>query len=347
MSSKVKYTALVTGGNRGLGFECARALITRGYRMILACRNMDAAKNAAAELKKNTINSAEIITVPLDLASLDSVRQCVQLLADDKLLPLDALFCNAGIQIVSGLEKTQDGIEKTFAVNHLGHFLLANLLIPHLNLGARIIFTSSGTHDPKQKTGLPPPRFVSPEQIAYPDKGTGYVESSVMRSGQMWYSTSKLCNIMCAYEMAKRLNSASEEKLKSIWVAAFDPGLMPGTGLARTYPWALRKLWSGVLPALTLFSGNVHTPKTSGDRLATLGVAEYKNHKSGLYFEGLTPIKSSDLSMNEFHWLALWNYSMELSMKNTSECVLNAASEQCSNSSGREMLSERSISASI
>jgi short chain dehydrogenase len=73
--------------------------------------------------------------------------------------PLAGIVCNAGIQIITAPTQTADGFETTFGVNHLAHYLLVRLLLDDLDAGGNIVFVSSNTHDPEQKTGLPEPRF--------------------------------------------------------------------------------------------------------------------------------------------------------------------------------------------
>ncbi|WP_437649906.1 SDR family NAD(P)-dependent oxidoreductase [Sorangium sp. So ce362] len=97
----------------------------------------------------------------LDLASLRSVRRFAQELAAEG-APVRALLCNAGVQLVSEASATDDGVETTFAVNHLGHFLLVNLLLPCFTPGGRIVIVSSDTHDPAKATGIPAPWLVDP-----------------------------------------------------------------------------------------------------------------------------------------------------------------------------------------
>ena len=87
-------------------------------------------------------------------------------------------------------------------------------------------------------------------------------------AGRRRYSTSKLCNVYCAYEYARRLAGSSDARLQSLRVNAFDPGFMPATDLARTYSAPLRLISRYILPALSLFMSNVHSPVTSGRRLA-------------------------------------------------------------------------------
>ena len=91
--------------------------------------------------------------------------------APPTLPPVHAIVCNAGVQVVSGTEATEDGVEMTFGVNHLGHFALVQGLLDHLARPARIVVVSSGTHDPAKHTGMPDPRYTSAAELARPDAG--------------------------------------------------------------------------------------------------------------------------------------------------------------------------------
>jgi NAD(P)-dependent dehydrogenase (short-subunit alcohol dehydrogenase family) len=103
------------------------------------------------------------------------------------------IVCNAGIQIVSGTTFTEDGFETTFAVNHLGHFLLVNLLLRNLIAPARIVVVSSDTHDPLQKTGMPAPDYENAVLPALPGKSKDSVQVvNDSTIGRQRYTTSKL-----------------------------------------------------------------------------------------------------------------------------------------------------------
>lgn len=114
----------------------------------------------------------------------------------------------------------------TFGVNHLAHFLLANLLVDVMEENGRIVFVSSDTHDSAQKTGMPAPAYENAMFLAHPEN------SRIKLSGEQRYSTSKLCNIYCTYEFAKRIQAKTD---KHITVNVFNPGMMPGTGLVRNF----------------------------------------------------------------------------------------------------------------
>jgi NAD(P)-dependent dehydrogenase (short-subunit alcohol dehydrogenase family) len=114
-------TAIITGGNTGLGFECARALAeTRDWHVVIACRHVEKGREAVKRLAQGGYKEIEAKT--LDLASLESVRNFARDYAAEPRPPLRAIVCNAATQIVTGRTYTDDGFETTFAVNHLGHF---------------------------------------------------------------------------------------------------------------------------------------------------------------------------------------------------------------------------------
>ncbi len=129
------------------------------------------------------------------------------------------MVCNAGISAsgAPGMPRTVDGVETIFGVNHLGHFLLVNLLLNRMGDAGRIVFVTSDLHDP--------PAFF-PVKVTY-DNAAAIANHG---PGMQQYCTSKLCNIYCAYEMTRRL---SEQTDRHITVNAFNPGAMSDTGFAR------------------------------------------------------------------------------------------------------------------
>jgi NAD(P)-dependent dehydrogenase (short-subunit alcohol dehydrogenase family) len=130
-------------------------------------------------------------------------------------------------------------------------------------------------------------------------------------AGRRRYTTSKLCNLLCTYELARQLAQSGDPRLQSIRVNAFDPGMMPGTGLARTYSAPLRFVWSYILPALTLFQKNVNRPVTSGRRLAALASGQM-GELTGKYVSMGEVFPSSPLSQDESKAHDLWSASAEM-----------------------------------
>jgi NAD(P)-dependent dehydrogenase (short-subunit alcohol dehydrogenase family) len=165
-------TAIVSGGNSGLGYYCARAIAAASpqWHVIIASRDQAKSKEAERSIIAETGNS-QVAAMALDLGSLDSVRRFVADFAARALPPIGAIVCNAGIQNVNGITYNDDGYETTFAVNHLGHFLLVNLLLRYLDDRARIVVVSSGTHNPDQFTGMPKPDYTDAASAAKREAG--------------------------------------------------------------------------------------------------------------------------------------------------------------------------------
>lgn len=293
-------TAVITGSNSGLGLECARSLLASDetWHVVLAVRDADRGAEALAEL-----GAPQRCTVlPLDLASLRSVQAFSGHLRDAALPPLRAIVCNAGLQVMAGTQLTDDGVEMTFGVNHLGHFALVRGLLEGLDVPARIVVVSSGTHDPAKFTGMPHPHYSSAEKLAHPPAGTPAADE-----GRRRYTTSKLCNLLFAYELDRRLGQGA----RGITVTAFDPGLMPGSGLARQYSPVAKFAWRYVFPVLRVLP-NVNSTRASGRRLAALAVDPAFDDVTGTYFEGAKAIRSSADSYDQELARDLWDTSERL-----------------------------------
>ncbi|QRY50136.1 SDR family NAD(P)-dependent oxidoreductase [Mycolicibacterium septicum] len=293
-------TAIITGANTGLGFECARALLESdpGWHVVLAVRDTRRGADAADRLDR----PGRSTVVELDLASLRSVRDFAGRLPDLEVPPLTALVCNAGLQVVSGAATTADGYEMTFGVNHLGHFALVQQVLGALTTPARIVVVSSGTHDPDKFTGMPAPQYNSADELLRPPAGglTG-------EEGRRRYTTSKLCNMLFAYELDRRLGHGA----RGVTVNAFDPGLMPGSGLARNYGSVQRLAWRLVTPVLRILP-NVNSTRRSGANLAALVGDPALDGVTGEYFEGTRRIRSSRDSYDPALAADLWQVSERL-----------------------------------
>lgn len=289
---------VMTGGTSGIGLNAAKALLaTDGVRLMIGARRPDAVGPAL---------TGRAAIASLDLADFDSVRRFAAKIADGP--PIDVLIGNAGIQCVRPAISKQ-GIELTFAANHLAHYLLVRSLLPVLAPGARVILTSSGTHDPAMKTGMPAPNHADAELLAYPDRDPAR-DANAGTAGRRAYSTSKLCNLMTIRELAKRTPDRPD-----LTILAFDPGFCPGTGLASDYGPVINMIFRHVLPLVVRGPG-VSDPVTSGKALAALATAPDFAGGRGIYWSmhHRQPIDRtpSRLAQNDMACAKLWDDSAAL-----------------------------------
>ena len=225
--------AVVTGANTGLGFETAQVLAARGASVVLAVRDAEKGKAAAARIA-GTAPGANVTVQPLDLTSLDSIRAAAAELRA-RHPRIDLLINNAGVMFPP-MQTTRDGFELQLGTNHLGHFALTGLLLQQMLPvpGSRVVTVSSLAHRIRARINF------------------GDLQSERSYSRVAAYSQSKLANLMFTYELQRRLAGAGT----AIAVAA-HPGLA-ATELTRHTPAAAAALYPlfsqtpamGALPVL-------------------------------------------------------------------------------------------------
>jgi len=270
-------TFLVTGGNTGIGRATATALAAAGGRVYITSRSAEAGA-AAVDAITSAAGSQTVWLLPLDLASLASVRDCAAaFLARDE--PLHVLVNNAGVGGQRG--KTAEGFELHFGVNHLGHFALTMLLLDRLKAsgsgagqGARVVTVSSDAH-----YGAPGIDFDAVRR------------STPSFTGQREYAVSKLCNVLFTQELARRAGDVSSY--------ALHPGVV-ASDIWRRVPWPARAIIKRRM--LTVEQGAV----TSLYCATSPAVAA----ESGLFYDKCAVRAPSKVATPELAGL-LWKHSTE------------------------------------
>lgn len=271
---------IMTGITSGLGRQAACNLLENKDTQIITGVRSDKGRRALSSLPRDRLTILD-----LDLASLSSVDTfCQAVRAQLGENTIAGLALNAGVQITTGLESTTDGIETTFAVNHLAHWLIHAGLRDFLAPRARVVLTCSGTHDPgdpiAKRFGFRGGVFPSAKRVA---AGVLDPDATATQACLDRYATSKMCNVMQGLFWARTDGSVD--------TVLFDPGLMPGTGLARDRGAAERFAWRFLMPLMRVATRGVSSADRSGRMLARLLTGE--QGQSGAYIEftgrALTP----------------------------------------------------------
>ncbi|MGV3558992.1 SDR family oxidoreductase [Larkinella arboricola] len=272
-------TCLITGANSGIGRVTALELAKKGFDIIMLCRNMEKARPVRQEIKKVS-KTGHVDLVWCDMASQVSVMQAAREIAD-RYDRLDVLLNNAGLYI-DKKQDSPDGIELTFATNHLGPFLLTNLLLNLLRKGTdpRIVTVSSEAH--RWDHG-----FVI-EELAKPRKYDG------MRA----YGASKLCNILFTNELAKRLAD------DGITANSLHPGAVK-TNFGQSISSVKSLVFSLMRPFFI-------SPEKGAETSIYLTSSPDVQGQTGLYFAKCRPKVPSAAAQSQFNASQLWTLSEQL-----------------------------------
>jgi NAD(P)-dependent dehydrogenase (short-subunit alcohol dehydrogenase family) len=307
-------TILITGGHSGLGLETSKLLASAYHlNLVLAGRSLEAMNLVARDLRATY--GIKVYTIEMDTSSLASIRagaaKLKTMMRENEVDALQGIICNAGVRLNGPVAYTSDGYEATFATNYLGHFLLVQLLLDSLAENGRIVFTSSGTHDPDSADGKM--MGIAAEYDAIRLANTGKDGKKPVDAGKR-YSTSKLFIMFFAYELDRRLKKSGS----SIASIAFDPGATQGTGFLRSMPgfvqWlAETSLMKWVMKRSGVTIGSVDF---SGKSLAVVAADPKYADGSGKYFQSndnkLIAQRSSKLSYDEQRASKAWRDTKDL-----------------------------------
>jgi NAD(P)-dependent dehydrogenase (short-subunit alcohol dehydrogenase family) len=301
----------MTGGHAGLGLVGAKTLVSRyGCSLILAGRSPERLEQGAKELRAET--GARVEVLAMNLSSLASVRsgaaRCKDKLKSGSLndAELQSIICNAGVQSLGPVSYSADGYEETFASNCLGHFLMVNLLLDSVATRGRVVWTASGTHDPARMDGRVVGVAAQPDANTLAQQGR---DGKPISAGRR-YATSKLCTILYAYELDRRLRRAGTAKVS----IAYDPGFIPEIGMGKQAPAIFRS--AAVKFLLRKLGMTMGQMPLSGEALGMLAAAAEFAEMSGKYFHSnncvLKEARSSNASYDERQANKLWSDSKKL-----------------------------------
>lgn len=279
MGQDQKSTVAITGTSSGVGLYAAKAFAQKGWHVVMACRDLPKTEKAAQTLG---IPQDSYTIMHIDLGCLESVRQFVNnFRASGK--SLDALVCNAAIYmpLIKEPLRSPEGFELSVATNHLGHFLLCNLLLEDLKNSPaaepRLVILGTVTHNPDELGGLIPPR---------PDLGDlkgfeeGFKAPISMIDGKKFepvkaYKDSKVCNVLTMRELHRRYHESTGITFSSLY-----PGCVAETPLFRNHYPLFQKLFPLFQKYIT---GGYVSQELAGLRVAAV-VAESEYNQSGVYW---------------------------------------------------------------
>jgi NAD(P)-dependent dehydrogenase (short-subunit alcohol dehydrogenase family) len=269
--------AIVTGGNSGIGKETARGLAAMGAHTVVVARNADRGQRAVADLKRDATATVDLMLG--DLGSFASTRDLAKTLIDG-FGRIDVLVNNAGLYRARRRE-TPDGLEETFAVNHLAPFLLTNLLLDTLKASA-------------------PARIVTVASEASRGQMLNFDDLQSERGYKMHqvYGKSKLANIMFTYALARRLTGTG------VTINALHPGFVAtNLGSGNFLPQK---------PIMTILRFFVLSPKQGAETPIYLASSPDVEGVSGKYFEKMRERQSTPFSYDEAAQDRLWKVSEQL-----------------------------------
>jgi len=295
-------TIAITGSSQGIGLDAAKRLLNAGHTVYHACRNQERADIAV-------IGAGGGIPLVCDLSDFTSVRAFAKTICRDA-PTLDVLCLNAGIAPSTKAKVpnlTKEGYEECIGVNHLGHFLLANLMKDHLVNGGgvgRIVVTASSVHDPEGPGGAVGGEGgatlgdlsglgaqLNSDSNSNSNNLPTMVDGSIQYNGGKVYKDSKLCNVLFCREALKRWGGGSKQQgptpSNQIEIRSLNPGFIPSSGLFRA-PRADNFFAASAFTFIAGIVGFAVPIEVGGARLAYMATTEEGEVPSGSYFSAET-----------------------------------------------------------
>jgi protochlorophyllide reductase len=275
-------TVLITGTTSGVGLNAAKAMVDRGWRVVTANRDPVRAAEAADALG---IDSRQLNHLRIDFGDLESVRAGVETLVASLSGELDALVCNAAVYKprLKQPERSPQGYEISMATNHLGHFLLIQMLMESLKASShpsrRVVILGTVTANSKELGGkIPIPAPADLGDLSGFEQG--FQAPISMASGKAFkpgkaYKDSKLCNMITTQELHRRLHEGTGIVFSSLY-----PGCVADTPLFRNTPKAFQTIFPWFQKNIT---GGYVSQALAGERVAQV-VADPEFAVSGVHW---------------------------------------------------------------
>ena len=316
MTSSDTPVAVITGASSGVGLYAAKALSARGWRVVMACRDLDKTRRAAAAL---SLPEDLIEMLLIDLGSLASVRAFIRTLRSLE-IPIDALVCNAAVYrpLLKSPARSPEGFELSVATNHFGHFVLMVELLSDLMKSdhARLITLGTVTANSEEFGGrIPIPAPADLGELEGLEAGftepVAMIDGGPFKAGKA-YKDSKLCNMIISRELHRRYHEAT-----GVTFATLYPGCVADTELFRATPGLFQTVFPWFQKNIT--KGYV-TQVLAGERVAQV-VAEPEFNVSGVHWswgnrqkDGRDAFhqKLSAQAENQARAERLWDLSAEL-----------------------------------
>ena len=311
-------TVLITGASSGVGLFATKALVDRGWHVVMACRDTDKARRAQAAL---AIPDGSVTHLQVDLGDLESVKALVEAFRATG-RPLDALVINAAVYLprLKHPERSPQGYEISMATNHLGHFLLIQLLLGDLERSEhpsrRLVILGTVTANSKELGGrIPIPAPADLGDLA--GFAAGFKAPIAMADGKPFkpgkaYKDSKLCTMITTQELHRRLHESTGLVFTSLY-----PGCVADTPLFRNAPKAFRTIFPWFQKNIT---GGYVSQALAGERVAQV-VADPEFALSGVHWSWGNRQKKggrqfnqelSEQASNPETARRVWDYSMQL-----------------------------------
>ena len=278
MASDDKPTAIITGASSGVGLYATKALADRGWRVVMACRDLDKTERAIDALG---LPREALVTMPIDLGALGSVRDFIAAFRASG-LALDALVCNAAVYrpLLKAPERSPEGYEISVATNHFGHFVLALELLAALarsSRSPRLITLGTVTANSEEFGGrIPIPAPADLGDLEGLEAGftapVSMINAGPFKAGKA-YKDSKLCNMIISRELHRRYHEATGVVFSTLY-----PGCVADTELFRATP----SIFQAVFPWFQKnVTGGYVAQALAGERVAQV-VADDGFDRSGV-----------------------------------------------------------------